>query len=80
MYRKCLLRNGYKTNDNNWFIAKGGFGSVFRVERNDNRYACKIISNVMHKMNSQYKNNNNNVLNTTKMRSRFYNEVNIMDR
>ncbi|KAH9424947.1 Calcium/calmodulin-dependent protein kinase kinase 1 [Dermatophagoides pteronyssinus] len=90
MFRKCLQRNGYKTNDNNWFIAKGGFGSVFRIERDDNRYACKVISNVMQKIQSsqQHKNinnnnnnnNNNNVLNTTKMRSRFYNEVNIMRR
>ncbi|KAH9494089.1 Serine/threonine-protein kinase ulk3 [Dermatophagoides farinae] len=83
MYRKCLHKNGYETNDSNWFLAKGGFGLVFRIERNGIHYACKVISNVMQKLNAQsqqQQHKNNNILNTIKMKSRFYSEVNIMRR
>lgn len=74
-FQQALSKHGFKLYASNSFIAEGGFGTVLRIHKSGQKYACKVISNVMFRLKSDKSH-----FTTVKMRSRFSNEVEIMKR
>jgi len=74
-FRESLKKYGYKVASSNAFVAEGGYGSVFRVHKGDQRFACKVVSNMLFQLKAE-----RGPVNTIKLRSRFSNEVEIMRR
>lgn len=72
LHRKSLLKHGYEPVQNQWFLAEGAYGTVYCVQKNGVKFACKVISN------AKLMKDENNSINNVKIRSRFYNEVRIM--
>ncbi|UXI15428.1 hypothetical protein NH340_JMT01371 [Sarcoptes scabiei] len=72
LFSECLQRNGYNATDlRQRFLAQGAFGSVFRIEKSNKTYACKIITSFGNRIRSEKKNFN-------QIYSRFKNEISIM--
>ncbi|KAH9398006.1 hypothetical protein TYRP_019380 [Tyrophagus putrescentiae] len=76
IFRRTLKKHNYQMSTENFFLAEGGYGSVFRVHQKGRKYACKVISNEMF----QCKPDQAGAVHSSKLRSRFDNEVQIMKR
>lgn len=74
-FRQSLAKQGYQVGKNS-FLAEGGYGAVYLVkDKVGNRYACKVVSNMLFNMKTD-----RGPLNSVKIRTRFSNEVDIMTR
>lgn len=73
-FRRTLKNYGYRMSDE---IGVGGYGSVFRVLKDDQQFACKVIFKEIYQLKSDQGESPQLFY---KVRARFNNEVEIMKR